>query len=315
MTVHLISVGLSVLEKGLGDPRRKVHESVRPVARQRACSLLTGHGIQDPDRDAADEWIAAALAADARQPQAEELRKVAAAVRPDLWPSWISAEIETFDRVADGPGRPLPEEDIAIFICSDTPRGLLAGVWNAVALTAAADPGRVQYLRAPGDMPTGVRGNAVVVRVPDLDAGNEAGFTRAMRGLGTLGRNLLDGGEIGAGEQWRFCLSGGYKASIPYLIGLAEGLASLAEAGPVDAYVVHDTSQKDRPIRLPLRRIAPERVRCELARLTETPAAVVLPSDYLDGYAYEQVDGGVRLTAFGAGLKALFGSAPPVISG
>jgi len=149
--------------------------------------------------------------------------------------------------------------------------------------------------------------------VPGLDAGREEGFREAMRGLGLLGRGLLDSGEIGAEEPFRFYLSGGFKAAIPYLIGLAEGLASLPETGPVDAYVLHDTGREHPPILLPLRRMAPERVQSELRALTEAPSAAAPDTDYLDGYAYRETRDGWCLTAFGVGLKALFKVPPPGI--
>jgi hypothetical protein len=132
-----------------------------------------------------------------------------------------------------------------------------------------------------------------------------------MGGLGLLGRNLLDTAGLEDRERFRFYLSGGFKAAIPYLIGLAEGLASMPEAGPVEAFVLHETAKESAPIRLPLRRIAAERVWRELSGLSETSISAEPASDYLDGYAYEEVPGGWRLTAFGVGLKALFGEPPP----
>jgi hypothetical protein len=134
----------------------------------------------------------------------------------------VSGELKTLARIP-GTGYPLSRADTAVLACSDTSGGLLAGRWNAIALTGG-DLSRVRYLGCP-DAPLGpVRGHALVVRVPGLDAGEEDGFRRAMGGLGTLGRNLLQSGELRRGEPILFCLTGGYKATMPYLIGLAEGL-------------------------------------------------------------------------------------------
>ena len=190
--------------------------------------------------------------------------------------------------------------------------GLLAGLWNAAALVNG-ELGDVRYVADPAQLPPDPRGKAVFLRVPGLDAGREEGFRRAMRGLGVFGRGLLDSGQLTDEEPFRFYLSGGFKAAIPYLIGLAEGLESLPEAGPVDAYVLHDSGRKYPPIPLPLRRIAPERVQSELKNLSEQPSGTVPPSKYLDGYAYLSTPDGWVLTPFGTGLKALFKMPPPGI--
>jgi hypothetical protein len=314
MTVHVISVGVSVL-KHLEEPGSYLEGKpriAREIERREPWWLLRKvdahrHG------DAASGWLASALAA-AEDPgydaeAAKRLAEIAHAIQPGQWPDEFSAELETFGRAHDA-GRPLSRSDIAVLVCSDTTEGLLAGLWNATALTGG-ELGDVPYMADPGDMLPDLRGKAVLVRVPGLDAGREEGFRRAMRGLGVFGRNLLDSGQVTEEEGFRFYLSGGFKAAIPYLIGLAEGLASLPEAGPVDAYVLHDSGREYPPIPLPLRRIVPERVQIELKGLSEQPSQTEPPSDYLDGYAYLETPDGWVLTPFGAGLKALFKIPPP----
>jgi hypothetical protein len=315
VTVHVISVGLSVRD-ALRNPRpslRGKFELAGVIDREKPAELLDAAGA-GPDRDAASAWLASALAApDAAghsPAAAARLADMAAAVQPGQWPGDISAEVETFARVP-GARRPLPAGDTAILVCSDTPPGLVAGIWNALALTGG-DLTRVRYLGAPEDAPGQVRGCAVAVRVPGLDAGSESGFRQAMSGLGLLGHNLLSCGAVPGDAPFNFYLSGGFKAAIPYLIGLAEGLASLPETGPVRAYVLHETARESPPILLPLRRMAPGRVKEELSGLTETPTRTAPKTGFLDGYAYQQTPDGWRLTAFGVGLKALFGiPAPP----
>jgi hypothetical protein len=317
VTVYVISVGLSILDS-LRDPGRSLGrdkpELVETIAVEQPGEVLA-EAVAGRDRGQASRWLASVLAApgDPRHDPraAEEFARLAQTVRPDLWPASISAEVETF--AADPVARiPLPASDTAVLVCSDTTEGLLAGTWNAVVL-AAGDPGRISYLPAPQGPVGEIRGRVMVVRVPGLDAGDERGFREAMSGLGALGRNLLDSAELGADDDFRFYLSGGFKATIPYLIGLAEGLNSLPEAGPVLAFVRHETSHDSGLIRLPLRRMYPESVRRELKDLTATPSKIVLNPDFLKGYAYEETSGGWQLTAFGAGLKALFGISPPGI--
>jgi hypothetical protein len=340
VTVHLISVGLSVRE-ALEKPRAKLgdrHDLIRVIQDERPHELLARAGIPDGPGygDQASGWLVSALAADGehgRDPvNAGRLVELAARIHPQLWPEDFSAEIETFAR-AQRTGRWLPDKDVAILICSDTPRGLLAGVWNAVALTRG-DLARVRYLPHP-DAPlrTGreatVRGRAILVRVPGMDAGNEAGFRQAMRGLGLLARHLFESGGLKKNELFRFCLSGGFKAATPYLIGMAEAVRSVdlkclrdLDAGAlmpdegtwqVEAFVLHETAGPEGPpIRLPLRLLDADAVRYELAGFDADRFRPGMPSPaLLNGYAYEAT--GLRgpkackLTAFGEGLREFFG--------
>jgi hypothetical protein len=192
MTVHLISVGLSIRDS-LREPSRKLAgnpDLVKAIVGGRPHLLLADEGIDETQRARASDWMTAALSPGA----AGSLADVVKAVRVTEWPRDISAEVETFDRAAPG-GVPLRRKDIAVLICSDTPPGLLAGLWNAVRLTAA-DLGRVQYLPSP-DSPLGsLRGNALPVRVPGMDAGTANGFRSAMGGLGLLARKLFQSRQL-----------------------------------------------------------------------------------------------------------------------
>jgi hypothetical protein len=312
VTVHLISVGLSMLD-ALADPEEKVRDRDECDAIREAglAGLLSGKASASE----ADTWMRAVFGAG---PPAVAVRAALAAVDVARWPPEISAEIATFARV--DPGEiPLRDRDIAVLICSDTPCGLLAGLWNAAVLTGG-DLGLVRYLPSPE---SGLGGRVLIVRVPDLDARSDEGFARAMGGLGTLARNLLQ-----YGEEFRFYLSGGYKAAIPYLIGLAEAVRSVdaerlrqlgashlmpenAGAYPVRAFVLHDTAVHGTPaIELPLRRLMAASVREELRAFKSDGTCEQRPEyGLLEGYAYEK-DGrrGYRLTAFGVGLRELHGT-------
>jgi len=327
VTVHLISVGLSLRDAFL-DPYSNVGDDdlAGEIDRQKPFELLA----QDIDRDAASDWLARALPAPGEPPRdtadAGRLRELSAAVLPDRWPRTISAETATFDRV-DGTDFPLSRRDIAILICSDTALGLLAGVWNAAALTDK-ELTRVRYLPEPGSLRAAVRGCAVLARIQGMDAGSPEGFAEAMAGLGLVARHLFKYGKLEKAEEFRFYLSGGFKAAIPYLIGLAEAVRSVDHdclremrpegpvpdtwPYPVEAYVLHDTARPGTSaIRLPLRVLVAAAVRRELAVFgADGTFRGELERDRLLGYAY-QLDGTgcYKLTAFGAGLRALFGSA------
>lgn len=318
MTVHVISVGLSVLDSLAGRGRTLDERLAAAVRLEHPLELLSQAGIGGADRDKASAWLAGALTPsgrDGHQPaNAARLAQVTRALKPALWPADFSAERDTFSRVPPK-RRILSAEDIAILVCSDTPDGLLAGAWNATALTGG-DLSRIRYIADPAWASAQIRGCAVMVRIRGMDASSEQGFFIAMKGLGLLGHHLHVSAEIPDREPVRFYLSGGFKAAIPYLIGLAEGLASLPETGPVEAFVLHETSKRDDseppppPIPLPLRRLAPDLVERELRDLSEVPSGDRPPSNVLEGYAYHLVPGGWQLTSFGAGLQKLFGIEP-----
>jgi hypothetical protein len=332
VTVHMISVGLSMLDT-LRDPYGKLageRDLIAMINRGKPLELLP----DDTDRGAASDWLAGALAAEGNPGRdaaaADRVRAVCAAVQPNRWPRHMSAEVETFSAVP-GTGFPLRADDIAVLICSDTPLGLLAGLWNALALTDG-QPGRVRYLPDPGSMLAGGRGHAVLVRVPGMDAGSPEGFRQAMGGLGLLARYLFQYGQLAKAEEFRFYLSGGFKAAIPYLIGLAEAVRSIDETRlrslhaqdvvpdqwpyPVQAFVLHETAGPGAPpIRLPLRMLVAEAIRDELADFgKDGKLRGELSRDLLLGYAYEAAGEGraksYALTAFGEGLRALFGVTP-----
>jgi hypothetical protein len=256
-------------------------------------------------------------------------------VTPEVWPFGVSAEVATLGRVDPG-AIPLRETDIVLLVCSDTPDGLLAGVWNALRMTHG-NLAAVRYLPQPGAGLGDVRGRAVVVRVPGMDAGSAAGFRQAMGGLGVLARHVFESLH-GAKqpEEFRFYLSGGYKAAIPYLIGLAEAVRSvdkvtLGQLGvpdlmprdgrpyPVQAFVLHETAEEDLTnapvIKLPLRRLVASSARQELTGFGESGKRRGLRGPgLLTGYAYEVHGPADRpdkaeceLTEFGAGLRELLG--------
>jgi hypothetical protein len=332
MTVHLISVGLSVLRK-LREPYRELPDGNEDLARAiDRCDPrpgeLPGSGIT---RDEASDWLAKTLADGGC---AASFLDVAKGVRLATWPRTMSAELTTFAKGQQSQKFALAHGDIAVLICSDTPDGLLAGLWNAIAI-AGGDLSRVRYVpglsHGPGSSPRGlgdIRDRVVLVRVTGMDAGT-AGFRGAMGGLGLLAWHLFASGSLKQpAEEFHFHLSGGFKATVPYLIGMAEAVHSIdatcfAGMGvanlmpktgpyPVRAYVEHDTAGPQASlIQLPLRRLPAGTIRQELSRYTKSESGEwtrgTVPSPaLLEGYAYD-IDGGrCKLTAFGAGLRALF---------
>jgi hypothetical protein len=90
---------------------------------------------------------------------------------------------------------------------------------------------------------------------------------------------------------------------------------------PVSAFVLHETAGQDTPpIPLPLRLLVASAVRKELTGFSESGERRGKPSPaLLDGYAYEcsgrPGKDSCMLTAFGEGLRALFGVTPEAYGG
>jgi hypothetical protein len=330
VTVHLISVGLSVLRK-LRDPYGELPDGNESLARAidrwdpKPGELLDRRAT----RQEASDWLEKTLA---DGDSAAKFLDVVKAVQLARWPLSMSAELETFAKGQQSGTFALTGGDIAVLICSDTPDGLLAGLWNAVALTSG-DLSRVRYVPDPSHVPDPsrtlghARGRVVLARVTGMDAG-DAGFRDAMGGLGLLARHLFASGSLTQPEEFRFNLSGGFKAAIPYLIGMAEAVRSIdgtclsdigaghlmPKAGPypVTAYVEHETAgPQAQPIRLPLRLLDAEAVRYELGEFGKGTRPGLPDGALLNGYAYEcsgkKGKEVCTLTAFGQGLRELFG--------
>lgn len=307
MTVHVISVGLSLVE--LFEAGREAKKPLPTITEIR--------DLWETQRLGLDEWgqrLEEAFGLEASD-DSEALacfQKLAEEVGADRWAGCegLSAELDTLHKTA---GTPLPTSDAAFLISSDTEDGQAAAVWTAIAL-AEGDASRVCYLPDVVEETPLVRAEpnrVYVVRIPGLDATSDTAFRTPMERMGRLGRLLVGGDRTERftrpGEPIKFHLSGGYRATTPYLIALAEWLRSLEHtSGEVTAWVLPEKAT--RSFRVPLRRLRPEWVRSELAGFDRGGWRARPPSDdLLKGYAYEWDGMGVHLTAFGMGMRALFG--------
>ena len=296
MTIHVISVGKSILDF-LQDPYSKAEEELADQIAAAAPKVLdlAGKTSSGEVSETLSSWLG-----DEVSPRLEELVEQLA---PDQWPAAASAELDTFDKAARLRPR-LTSGSTAVLIASDTAQGLVSALWNALALTGG-NAKRVRYLPELSPSFQGLRGTAMIARIPRLDARNADDFRAAMGYLGELGYRLLDQVHRKS-EKVRFYLSGGFKATIPYLIGLAEGMRSCDQVD-VTACVLHEATEAT--IELPLRRLYRETVEDELEPFAFSDVSDIKPKiGVLEGYAYEKTaDGRWELTAFGAGLKALYG--------
>jgi hypothetical protein len=314
--VHVISVGKSLFDF-FARPHSGDRDLADRVRRARITKIPTVQ-VQNARAAEAHAWLTRCLV-DRDDATRDELAKACDIADPGRWPARVSAELSTVAAVPAG-SIPLPAVDSAVLIPSDTFVGLRAALWNAVAL-AGGDLDRVRYTPdLDPDRPLGeIAGHVLITRIPGMHAGTDKGFRAAMRHLGLLGRLLVDTAKPGRRIDFDFHLSGGYKAAIPYLIGLAEGLRSLPGGHHVEAYVLHEATEGN-AIRLPLRRVTVESVDEELARgwdrqgrRSRPPHGGVL---FLEGYAYQESEDrdGWVLTPFGHGLRALFGKGEEGVS-
>ena len=336
MTVHLVTVGDSI-RRFIRDPD--------PPARPRR-TLVHGRNLRDAERlsvdghpaldeklpDSVAQWLQRLAAGDA-----DTVARAAEVIEEADVRSWgwrASAEATSLHAlsaqtahigtgVIGGTRHGLVDsEDLVVLLASDTGAGLLAAFWNA-ALLRGGDLGQVAYLDDPaGDVITAsgpirglpVRGGVLVARIQNLNLNADKDPRPAMRHLGVLGRRVLEGLADGEGVQVH--LSGGYKATIPFMIGIAEGLRSVRVAGrnpsAVRAFVVHQDSFMPDPagepqlIELPLRFLNSGVLDDELDRISGT-AQPGEDLGALEGYAYLRVADRFERTAFGEGLIELLG--------
>jgi hypothetical protein len=156
--------------------------------------------------------------------------------------------------------RTVEEDEVLLFVASDTNDGLRA------AVLVAAKYGRpIQYIDSPL-APSAFRsafepGQIFVVRIPQLDldpANGKKPDDNTWLGLGEVGGAIARNVNR-SGEHWDavFHLSGGYKALLPYFLVVAEGVQTVVRSDShnpqvrVRAYVLHESSEA--PVRLPIR--------------------------------------------------------------
>jgi hypothetical protein len=323
VTVHLVTVGNSV---------RK--DFIRPRGGRARNPALVSHddrlldagllGVDTADRASVEVFLNRLGSGD---PAARQAASKAVAVAEMLgtptggsgWPSTVSAESTGLVAVTDT--HTVNGDDLVVLLSSDTSDGMLAAFWNGAFMLGGRLEG-LSYLAGPtavlasSSTPPGAhlpeRGGVLVVRIGNLDMARHGQGNDAMSRLGELGRLVLEG--IVDDEPVVVHLSGGYKATIPFMIGIAEGMRSIEVRGrtaTVTAYVVHEDSFAEggppQKIRLPLRRFKETTVQTELAAFTDGKAKDLGRGDTLEGYAYEQAGRGWRLTEFGFGLLALVG--------
>lgn len=316
MTVHLMTVGDSA-RRSLTEPPPGKAPPPSLVRYGHGNAVLcddTHLGVEHGDAGSVAELLTRLTAGD--QPTREAAEGLYRLAQVGSWEARASAEITSLQARTDQTS--VSTDDMVVLLSSDTASGLLAAWWNAAHMLRG-DFSRLTYLDTPNRvLPMPPRdGRVVITRIPGLNMRIPAGRGPAMRVLGDVARQVL--ACLDDGERVDLHLSGGYKATMLYLVGIAEAMRSVklptGRFAEISAFVVHEDSidkpgDTNRLIELPLRRIDPASLRDELA----AAAAGRQPAgNQLEGYAYNVHStpaGTVELTPFGEGFRTLLGPTP-----
>jgi hypothetical protein len=230
--LHLVTVGQSLLGRvnshlphlnGVLDPT---------VLRQSVAAQLidlTRDGYLDPQTIVADGAALTALRA----------------ADPVLAAEWTS--------LAAYRSRPQhPAGDAVVYLASDTDEGLRAAVLLALRETRTSPNTQVRYVHDVGGEGMLIPehdGEVAVVRIPGLDFAAEQSWGNAERTWQALGDFGFAVARTAFTGDWSVVLhlSGGFKAAIPYLLVMAEGICTRLRSIDgttltVTAVCVHESS-------------------------------------------------------------------------
>jgi hypothetical protein len=247
--LHVVTVGRSILDR-LDSNLPRLRSVLDPA-------LLTPRSVGDTlcELTRAGEIDPTALLPD----------DAAADIRDASWR--LTAEWTSLKAYRAAPAA-IPDAAV-IYVASDTEDGLRAATLVALHDTRAGNGYNsvLRYQQVPDPEPLIVdhTGRVVVVRVPGLDfSSSRKEGDRTWRALGDLGRTVA---RTAQANGWSVVLhlSGGFKAAIPYLLVMAEGIrtrlrmsdsAQTPRGLTVSAVCVHESSiGSDQPylVALPVR--------------------------------------------------------------
>lgn len=289
MTVHLLPCGTSILRT----PRPRVLEQtldgndVRDV-KHWAATTLGADGLVHPDR-----WAVSFEA---------DLGHLSDPLRTCPHPVRLSAETASLHR--HNP-RPAPTDQV-VLLASDTPEGLASALLVGVALGRPVHVHPRPLLDGTttgAKVVDGVGAPVHVMRIEGLLPDSTDQFTRATRGLAQA---VVWAARLHRlpGVPLVIHLTGGYKATLPYLVTLAEFVR--AAWPPVEAWCLHEGDEDDHrppgPVRIWLRRVDLD---ADLEILARAESGKLPTDSRLLDFAYANVNGVVELTPLGEGLSAI----------
>ncbi len=197
-----------------------------------------------------------------------------------------------------------------MLIATDSDAGLRA----ATLVAARYQHTTIRYVHEPltvGRLLIRV-GDVYICRIPDLDLGARQPTSTTWRSLGAVGRLVAETAEQTPGGDWNVVvhLSGGYKAMIPYLMVLAEGIHSrLRDSQDIRAVAIHDPEAGKDPtisrivVPIPVRRLEGYLLsEAEKLKKMTRPDSDIVGSDApkdLSGLFIQRENSGYRVTAPG----------------
>ncbi|HKR49616.1 MAG TPA: hypothetical protein VJT72_08545 [Pseudonocardiaceae bacterium] len=233
LTLHLVPVGRSLLSQ--------IEQGILPTLRS---ALAVDELLADTVGEALRQATGGNHELDLKRLGLADVSRSASAADASLAAEWTSVAAVAAKRrysAVDG--------EAYVFIATDTDDGL-----RAATLVAARYQSTIHYLHEPLSVgrpalePCGV----YVCRIPDLDLGFRPPTSTTWRSLGTVGGIAADTAKQTGRGEWEIILhlTGGYKAMIPYLMVLAEGVNSRLRELPPDtqhrpkirAVALHDPS-------------------------------------------------------------------------
>ncbi len=289
MTVHLLPCGTSILTNLL--PPRSVTS------------------LERDDVDVLTEWAGRTLTAGALdRPQTwagsfrTEIDPYLAPIADCQRPVKLSAEVASLHR-----HRTLMSDDRVVLLASDTAEGMLAALLNAARfrrpvrvhaqplLDGTADG--VPLIEAGSDEPVHI------LRIPGLLPDRTTTFTEAIE---NVAKALVWAALLHRPPRTELALhlSGGYKATLPYLVSFAEYVKG--ERPPLRAFCLHEGNAENPDpgqveIYLRATRIKDDMNELAVAETGRLPTNV----DRLRDFAYKSVHGRAELTPLGRGLAAM----------
>jgi hypothetical protein len=290
VTLHLLPCGVSIL-RNLRPPNAVTSLALSDVR------VMTGWARRELDttgRDQPDRWAASFRA---------EVGPYLDAIRGCQQPVKLSAEVASLHS-----HQPRPDAgDRLVLLASDTAEGVLAALLNAARLA-----GGVVYHYMPL-LDSTATGHAVldgrsgeplhILRIPGLLPNSAARFSEAMEYVAVA---MVWAARVhrGVGEDLEVHLGGGYKATIPYLVALAEYVR--AAWPPVWAWCLHEGDPDDNPapepVAISLRRVD---LKADLACLSQAHAGELPDDERLFDFAYTDVGGRAALTPMGRALSSM----------
>ncbi len=222
-------------------------------------------------------------------------------------PVALSAEIGSLLRHTPA----VKSEDLVVLLASDTPNGMLAALLNAGRLNRPIHVHMrpVLDLQDSGEPLTdhGSGEPVHIIRIPGLRPVNTATFNDALHEIANA---MLWAGWLRRRPHGPFAesdlvvhLAGGYKATLPYLLVLAEYLKGARS--PVRAVCLHEADPDEpdipEPVEIRLRRV---NWQGDLSLLEKVHASADHPGDdRLKDFAYTRSDGRYVLNDLGTQLR------------